>query len=284
MSHPALSHCAREVRVHDNDRFLTCLFAPADRREALFTVTAFNLEIARTRELVREPMMGLIRLQWWRDTIAAIYEGQGAPTGHEVARPLTAVIQAHGLSRRHFDALIDAREADFEDAPHATMDDLLAYAEHSAAPLVALKLEALDIRSGPGDAAARSVGIAWALTGLLRAVPFHLGYRRLTLPAELLARHGVSADTMLDSRPDLVTLAPVVAEIAALARHHLTEARRAASALPPRAVPALLVATLAELHLKTLERAGYDVFSPRVQARHPLRPLALAWRALQRKC
>jgi len=73
MAASGLSLCAAELRRGDRDRFLTALFAPADRREALFALYAFNLELARIRESVSQPMLGLIRLQWWRDGLDAIF-------------------------------------------------------------------------------------------------------------------------------------------------------------------------------------------------------------------
>src|ERR1700752_4314564 len=79
------------VRRHDRDRFQTVLFAPAARREALFALYAFNYEIARVRERVTEPTLGRIRLEWWRETIAAAFEG-GPVRDHFVAQPLTATI------------------------------------------------------------------------------------------------------------------------------------------------------------------------------------------------
>src|SRR6516164_4077804 len=114
-----LSAVAALVRRHDRDRFQTALFAPAGRREALFALYAFNYEIARVRETVREPMLGRIRLQWWREVIEAAYDGK--PTRkHVVAEPLTAAIREHGLTHGEFDRLIDARELDLEDTPPAT--------------------------------------------------------------------------------------------------------------------------------------------------------------------
>ena len=71
------------VRRHDRDRFQTALFAPAAHREALFALYAFNYEIARVREIVREPMLGRIRLQWWREAMAAAFAG-GPVRRHEV--------------------------------------------------------------------------------------------------------------------------------------------------------------------------------------------------------
>ena len=57
------------MRKHDPDRYFSALFAPADRRPFLFALYAFNHELAHVGESVREPMIGEIRLQWWRETL-----------------------------------------------------------------------------------------------------------------------------------------------------------------------------------------------------------------------
>src|SRR5215472_11726653 len=120
MARSGLSAAAALVRQHDRDRFQTALFAPRDKREALFALYAFNYEIARIRETVHEPMLGQIRLQWWREAIDAAY-GDASPRRHEVVEPLTAAIRAHSLNRAHFDRLIDARERDLNEAPPETL-------------------------------------------------------------------------------------------------------------------------------------------------------------------
>src|SRR5215813_7687641 len=104
------AYCLDQVRRFDRDRYLTALFAAPPARADLMALYAFNLEVAKTRETVREPLMGLMRLQWWRDCIAEIYAG-GA-SRHQVAQPLAGAIHRHGLERTLFDRLIDAREAD----------------------------------------------------------------------------------------------------------------------------------------------------------------------------
>src|SRR5258707_12809015 len=65
----AFAHCEALLRAADKDRFLTTLFAPAEHRDALIALYAFNVEIARVREVIREPVAGEIRLQWWSDVI-----------------------------------------------------------------------------------------------------------------------------------------------------------------------------------------------------------------------
>ena len=71
-------HCAALVREADRDRYLATLFAPAEHRDALFALYAFNVEIARVRELAREPLPGEIRLQWWREVLSGERDGDDA--------------------------------------------------------------------------------------------------------------------------------------------------------------------------------------------------------------
>ncbi|MBI1207961.1 MAG: squalene/phytoene synthase family protein [Azospirillum sp.] len=276
----ALSYCGDQLRRFDNDRYLVALFAPADRREAVFALGAFNLEIAKTREVVSEPVLGQIRLQWWRDAIEQIYQAESpaAIRRHEVIQPLAAAVAAHGLSRNHFERLIDARQADLGDQPPATLACLVNYAEVTAAPLIRLGLESLGVGDGAAHAAADHLGIAWALTGLLRAVPTHARQHRLCLPADRIAHHGVAPQRLFDLKPG-DQLRSVVAEVATAARDHLATARRLVRQVPRRAIPALLVGALADLYLGAIARAGHDVFAARVQKPHPFRPLRVAWRA-----
>ena len=177
MSGEGLSYCAQELRARDRDRFLACLFAPAEQREALFALYAFNLEVAKTAEVVSEPMLGQIRLQWWREALDQAY-GAGPLRKHQVAAPLGAAIRAHGLERADFERLIDAREADLDPAPPADLAGLERYAADTSATLQGLALAILGVADDAAEAAARQVGIAWALTGLLRAVPFHARQKR----------------------------------------------------------------------------------------------------------
>jgi len=270
-----LSYAARDVRRYDRDRFTTALFAPADRREALFALYAFNSEIARVREQVNEPMLGRIRLQWWRDGIAGLFEGRKSDD-HPTAQALGAAITAHPLSKAHFEALLDARELDLETGPPETFAALEAYAEASAAPLNLLALELLGVDHAPSRTAARHVGIAWALTGLLRATAYLAGSGRVMLPFDLLEAHGVDLDDLLNGRGS-DGLTALAREMERRIRAHLAEARQQKT--PRAAAPALLCASLAEGYLARLGKSGHDLFDTRWSMTQP-RPLRLAWKSL----
>ena len=254
----SLSPVALLVRDHDRDRFQTALFAPSAAREPLFALYAFNYEVARTRESVREPMLGQIRLQWWREAVETAYAGT-APRRHEVVEPLTAAIRDYGLTRTHFDRLIDARERDLDPAPHTTLAELEDYAEGTAATLSYLALEILRVTAPAAMAAARHVGIAYGLAGLLRALPFNAAQGRTSLAADLSAK-----------------------TVAGAAAEHLTAARTMRRSVPAAAIPALLGARIADRALKRLERAGFDPFSGAGDG-DPLQSWRLAVAAMTRR-
>ncbi len=286
MAASAPSYCADQVRRFDHDRYLTCLFAPAGRREDLFALYAFNLEVAKTAEVVSEAPLGQMRLQWWRDAIEGIYAGQ--PPRHEVAAPLAEAVRRHDLDRGAFERLIEAREFDLDEAPPETLAALEDYAEATSAGLVQLALRVLgaqgrETQEGREAAAAgRHVGIAWALVGLLRAVPFHAGQKRLYLPRDLGEAAGLKVGDLfeLHSTP---ALRGVVEQVAERAAAHLGDARAFSARVPKQALPALLPATLASQALATLEKAGYDPFDAGVQAPHPGRAWRLWWGNLRRR-
>jgi NADH dehydrogenase [ubiquinone] 1 alpha subcomplex assembly factor 6 len=258
-----LSPVAALVRQHDRDRFQTALFAPVADREALFSLYAFNYEIARVRESVREPMLGQIRLQWWREAIEAAYAGT-PPRRHEVVEPLTATIRERGLSRAHFERLIDSRESGLDDEAPATLAALEDYAEASSAPLVMLALEVLGAATPVAQEAARAVGIGFALTGIIRALPHAAAAGGSSLPADLPPRDAIKM-------------------IATAAVAQLAAARARRGEIPARALPALLPARVATAALRRLERAGFDPIAARLAEHDPLQPWRLAIAALFRR-
>ncbi len=275
---PGLSPVAALVRHHDRDRFQTALFAPARHREALFALYAFNFEIARVRESVREPMLGQIRLQWWREAIATAYEG-GAPRHHDVAEAITEAIRSRSLSRAHFDRLIETRERDLDDTPPATLAALEDYAEGTSARLVMLALETLEAATPAALQAAHHVGIAYALAGLLRALPAHAAVGRSFIPADIAAQAGLGGADLRGSP----ALRESVGTIAASASLHLAAARALRRGVPAAAVPALLPARVAANALRRLERAGFDPFQGAAIAGDPRQSWRLAYAALTRR-
>lgn len=275
---PSMSPIAAQVRRHDPDRFLTALFAPAGRREDLLLLYAFNYEIAKTRETVSEPMLGRIRLQWWRESLEAIYGG-GAVRHHEIVTPLAELIRTRHLSRAHFEAMIDARELDLGDEGPPTLEALEAYARDSAGRLVALALEALGVRDEASAAAGLALGTGYALVGLLRSVPFHARAKRLYLPADLVAAAKLAPHRDLFELKPVPALSGVVGQVADAARRQLDAARARRRRVPRAGLPAMLPGVLASRWLRDLQAVDHDVFDSRLGHADALRSWRLAWAA-----
>jgi phytoene synthase len=222
------------VRRYDPDRFFTALFAPPDRRPALLALYAFNHELARAREAVREPALALIRLQWWREVV------EGATRHHEVATPLTAALADGALAREDLLALIDARETEVE--PYiATLDDWLTYLRATAGGLAVAAARSLGSET---PEAMRNLGAAYGAAGVLRAVTVLARQGRCLLPADVLAAHGLSpaaAPETIIRAPDAPTMRPVLAALAATGMTLLGERpRRLTRPVIAAALPAIL--------------------------------------------
>ena len=268
---PQLSPIGALARAADYDRYLSAVFAPGARREALFALIAFNHEIARIPEAVSEPMLGRIRLQWWREVLDAVYAG--APTRrHEVAEPLADAIRACRLDRALFDALLEAREDDLESEGPTDLAALERYAAATGGSLAELMVRASGADSGPALEAGRRVGTAWALVGTLRAAPHAAAQGRVTLPADLLSKAGLAAEDLRTGQ-GFERFAAVAEPVAGRAAELLAMGRQARRAVPRQCLGVLLIARLADLYLAQLRRAAWDPRDPRV-ACGPLRKQA----------
>jgi NADH dehydrogenase [ubiquinone] 1 alpha subcomplex assembly factor 6 len=251
--HARLSYCAARVREHDPDRYLATLFAPAEAREALFVLYAFDHEIGRVRRLVSEPLAGQVRLQWWRDALGGIAAGR--PLAHPVVEALHARWARFAPLRARLDAAIDARAEELSAEGPA---DLAALEGRLAASWGEITLGALDLLGAgeePAQAAGRHLGLALGLVRLLQMLPADLRHNRVSLPDAMLARHGVAGENLPAERA-AVALRPVVADLAARAHAHLEACRR--HVVPKRAHAALLPAPLLENYLRRLARTGFD--------------------------
>ncbi|MEQ9332760.1 squalene/phytoene synthase family protein [Thalassobaculum sp.] len=258
--------CAAIARRHDHERYLACLYAPPSRRAALLALLAANHEVAKTAEVVSEPGIGQIRLQWWRETLEGIATGR--PRAHEVAVPLAEAVSGHGLRLDRLHAIVDAREADLDGEPPATLDDLEAYAAATAGELHAAVAEILDA----DPALARDGGTAWGLLGLMRALPALTAAGRTPLPEALLQENDISHQKIRDMGGS-VRLCQVVRPVVHRARRRLAAMRDSAGFRAPAFRPLRLLADRAGDHAQALERAGFEPF-----ALPPAPPAGLVWR------
>ncbi len=254
--------CLATLRDTDRDRYLACLLSPEDKRGALAALYAFNAEIARVRDMVREPLPGEIRLQWWRDLLEG--SASGDSTGNPVAAGLLEAIETYRLPRQTLVDMIEARIFDLYDDPLTDRNALEGYAGETASALIQLASLILSAGEAAKSAeAAGHAGVAQAIAGFLLLMPIHRRRHQLYLPLDILSATGLDRDTFLAGE-DRPRISAAIEAFAGLGLEHLGKARRSGR-VPAAIFPAYLPVSLAEPVLRRAARAGASVLDTALQ-------------------
>lgn len=272
--------CLDFLRDNDRDRYLACLLSPADRRGALAALYAFNAELARVRDLVREPLPGEVRLQYWRDLLSG--EAHGETAANPVAGALLAAIERYRLPREPLLSMIDARIFDLYDDPIEDRGMIEGYAGETASALIQLAALVLD-----PDAAARSAelaghaGVAQAVAGLLLLLPRHRARGQLYIPLEILKATGLDRQAFLAGE-DRTRVSAAIEAFAGLGLDHLALARKG-GVVPRPIIAAFLPVAAVSSVLVPAARAGAGLFERDLRPSQWRRQLAMTSLALTRR-
>ncbi|WP_298566654.1 squalene/phytoene synthase family protein [uncultured Aliiroseovarius sp.] len=225
--HDPIAACAEMVQKGDPDRFLATMTGDVEERKRLFPLYAFNLEIARAPYMSQEPMVAMIRLQFWRDLIDAAVDGREAPK-HDVATPLSQLVIWGDVRAAPLVRMIAAREDDAQGALRETVDQIQSYARETSGALMLAAGQASGIADFSGDH-----DVDQALEGLGEAVG--IANWLMAQPALLAAGRGHIAPS-----PDTIrTLCEGGLEALAHARGALDRRGNAALRSAWRAAPVL---------------------------------------------
>ncbi|GLR49386.1 phytoene synthase [Shinella yambaruensis] len=266
------------LRDTDRDRYLACLLAPAEKRGALAALYAFNAEIARVRDVVREALPGEIRLQWWRDVLDGTAEGDAM--ANPLAAGLMACVEEYRLPVAVLTDMTEARIFDVYNDPMESRAAFEGYAGETASALIQLASLILDPAGAPASAeAAGHAGVAQTVAGTLLMLPIHRRRGQVYLPADLLAATGLTPEGLL-AGDDIAAAARAVDAFIGLGREHLAKAR-AAGGISPANRPAFLPVALVSPILDAVEKAGAAALERSLQPAQWRRQWWM-WRALRR--
>ncbi|MFZ5670635.1 MAG: squalene/phytoene synthase family protein [Pseudomonadota bacterium] len=147
------------IRRVDPDRWLSSRFvADAAARADLVALYALDHELRRVAQAVRDPLMGEIRLTWWREALEDLAGGR-PPRAHPVLR----AIATGQLPPGDLATLAEARLGDLDDLSGEALVRHVDAAEGLVMTLAARRLAA--------SADARDLGQAARAWGLARRDP-----------------------------------------------------------------------------------------------------------------
>lgn len=247
------------VREANRDFYISLLFAPKQKHQALAAIMAFNIEIARIARRVHDPLLGEIRLRWWRDTI----EGGGisSSTQNPVADGILAAISQFNLPRQVFLNACDARLFDLYDDVMQSRHDFEGYCGESSSAFIQLACQVVN-PIGANDCADASGhgGVALALCDILRQLPTHFANDQKFVPTDLLQALGIERQALCGKSADKTVQTRALAALIAWAREHYLQFLNAYQMLPPQVRSAYLPIAPIPYYLETLERLGVQVF------------------------
>ncbi len=249
------------VREADKDRFIASLFTPADQRDDLLALYAFDIELARIPQLAKQQIAGEIRLQWWREAVdgSTAHEAEANP----VANALMQVVARHGLSRAALQAMIDARGSELFPEPFSTTADMLVWCDGLHAAQLRLAARILDsARATDADALAVEAGRALGVTQLLMGFADRAAAGQCIVPVETLAHHGATPGDVTAGQATPGVLA-ALSDLRALAHEHLARAELLWRATPVSLRPAFLQLALVGPRLRLLQDSRATPYASR---------------------
>jgi 15-cis-phytoene synthase len=276
----ARKHCAALIRENARDQWLGALYAPPERRDALFALAAFDHEIRQARLRARDPNLAALRLAWWRGVVQGERDSEAA--GNPTALALTFAVDAFALPRAGLEAMLDARLEELAPSEGFDLAAFATFAEGSEGARLRLAARICGGAEGLDAAdACAPAGLALALTHMLAALPAKAGSAPTLFPADIALRHGATPRDF-DGRRVNGAVVAACAEARALARGAAEETERRLQASPPAILPAFVPLGAVGLDLERLERGAAAPFDPPAETSALRRQWAI-WRWARRR-
>jgi phytoene synthase len=270
----AAAFCAGLVREFDFTRYASTLFVMPEQRRALLALYAFNVEIARVHEHIRQPMAGEIRLQWWTDMLAG--QGHGYVEGSPVASELMRAVATYALPVERLTQLIEAHQFDLYNDPMPDSEVLDTYAQETSGALFELGARIAGAAPDVLPEVTRQAGIAETYLHVLTRLPFDASRQQVYLPLDMLTRHGGGVDEVFAGKMT-PALRATIEEFVDLALSHFKLMHEPLMALPQDARRVFLPMAVTRRTLERARRPNFDPYTPQPDSR--LRILWTLWRA-----
>ncbi|MGA7327222.1 MAG: squalene/phytoene synthase family protein [Rhodomicrobium sp.] len=266
------------VRRRDVDRYWSTLFAPAGRRAALLALYAYNAEIAHIAATTNEPMVGQIRLQWWKDAIELAVPG--TRTGNPIADSLAGAIFEHDLPKDRLIGMAEARIPEIVGDAPVDIAALRASLQATQGTVFELAAGILGSEGELARKAGEHAGLAYGLMQTLRTVPLQAARRKLMLPLPYLESRGVNIAFIYRGQTD-ASFGGALAELRGAVGRALHQFRTLSPELDPLVWPAFLPLAVIKPYLRAMAAPAFDPLHT-IPTVSPLRQFWRIWRAARR--
>ena len=267
-------YCQQKAVASGSSFYYAFLFLPPERRRAITALYAFCREVDDVVDGDLDPQLAAVKLDWWRAEVGNLFAGRPQ---HPVTRALQPALAKYGLAAERLHDIIAGMAMDLGQRRYLDFAALERYC-HLAAGVVGLLAAGIFGYRDPRTLEyARTLGIAFQLTNIIRDVGEDARKDRIYLPLEDLRRFGVTANDILHTR----NTEPFRRLMQFQAKRAEAYYERAYALLPAadrRAQrPGLVMAAIYRALLAEIGRDGYRVLTHRTSLT-PLRKFWIAWK------
>lgn len=253
-----------KLKQNDYDRYISTLLAPKDKIADILTLLEFNIEIASVKNRVSEQMIGLIRLEWWREAIEEIYDEAKTPRNHIIVNKLAGLCEKYKFNKTLFLTLINTREKDLEAKPFSSKEEFYSYALNSSLPLNNLISIILGVSLEENDQInylIKCYSKSWAIISILYSANKNFAKNRNILPLDLCNKYNLKIDNY-GSEEFIRNSQNIVKEVISEAKE-LNEASLKNLDKNSKKIlkPVLSFKYINASHIKQIEKNNYNIFS-----------------------
>ena len=190
-------YCRDKAASSGSSFYYSILFLPQDQRRALTALFACFREIQDVARECTDLAVSRIKLQWWRQELAAAFSEQAR---HPVTRALLPCVGLFSLPPDELQKIVDGVETVLAQKPHADCASLKAYCRSTYGVAEQLAARILGVHDPNALKRAQELGLAFGLTDIILNVREDARRNRILLPQDELARFGVTAADLLNLR------------------------------------------------------------------------------------
>ncbi len=270
-------YCQEKAVQSGSSFYYSFLYLPQEKRRAITALYAFCREVDDVVDECAEASVARVKLAWWRQEVAAIFDRAGSKPSHPVAKALAEVAGTFNLNAEQLNAIIDGMEMDLDYNRYADFDTLRHYCYHVASVVGLCSAEIFGYRNLRTLEYAENLGLAFQLTNIIRDVGEDGRRDRIYLPQDELQRFGVTSEDILHAR-ETDGFRQLMEFQIERAEDYYT---RAFAALPAEdrknQKPGLVMAAIYRSLLGEIRAGGYHVMRERTSLT-PVRKLWIAWK------
>ena len=267
-------YCQHKALRSGSSVYYAMLFLQPERRRAITALCAFCREVNDIVDECADTGVAYAKLAWWRQELVRL--DAGAPQ-HPVTRALLPALPAFGIRCEHLVEVIDGVEMDLTRNRYLDFPALQKRCQRTAGVASLLAATVLGYRDEQTPNYARTLGLAFQLTHVIRNVGEDSRKGRIYLPMSELQQFKVSAADILHARQSENFVRLMAFQIERTERYYVSALEQLSAVDRKSQHPGLIMTAINRALLREIEAEGCKVLVQRT-ALTPVRKLWIAWK------